>query len=245
MSGTVQGALAFMRAHENLGEDPAGSNRNFITDWYGVQGPWCAMTVSRALVEGGFTTDGDTIQIDGVATTTAKGWAYVPYVRDNFADAGLFDDNPRPGDLVIFEFDGDNSPDHIGMVERVEADGSVWTYEGNHQDRLEHLRRSRNIIAGFCHPPYRDSDVVPIGMAPSLSAGTPAFPGYCSLGSVGAATRQTQQRLKDRGWTIDVDGEFGPGTDAIVRKYQANKGLEVDGVVGPQTWDSLWSSPIS
>jgi putative peptidoglycan binding protein/CHAP domain-containing protein len=244
MSGTVQGALAFMQANENLGEDPPGSNHNFITDWYGMVGPWCAMTVSRALVEAGFTADGDTMQIDGVTTTTAKGWAYVPFVRDDFADAGRFDDDPRPGDLVIFEFDGDSSPDHIGIVERVEADGSVWTYEGNHQDRLEHVLRSRQVIAGFCHPPYSDSDVHPADSGP-LSVGTPPFPGYCSLGSVGTATRQTQQRLKDRGWTIDVDGEFGPGTDAAVRKYQANHDLEVDGVVGPQTWDNLWTSRVS
>jgi hypothetical protein len=244
MTGTVQGALAFMRAHENLGEEPAGSNHNFITDWYGVQGPWCAMAVSRALVDGGFTADGDTMTIDGVTTTTAKGWAYVPYIRDDFADAGRFDGNPRAGDLAIFEFDGDDSPDHVGIVERVEADGTVWTYEGNHQDRLEHVRRSRNVIAGFCHPPYRDSDVVPAGPA-ALSAGTPPFPGYCSVGSVGTATRQVQQRLRDRGWTIDVDGEFGPATDTVVRKFQADKALEVDGVVGPATWDSLWSSPVS
>lgn len=243
MSGTARAALAFMQAHQGLGEDPDGSNHNWITDWYGVQGPWCAMTVSRALVESGFSADGETMKIDGVATTTAKGWAYVPYVRDNFADAGRFDNDPRPGDLVIFEFDGDNSPDHVGMVERVEADGSVWTYEGNHADRLEHLHRSRAVIAGFCHPPYSDSGAPPAVPAP-MSDGTPAFPGYCSLGSVGSAVRQSQQRLSDRGWSIGVDGEFGPRTDAVVRAFQSNKRIEVDGVVGPSTWDTLWSSPI-
>jgi len=243
MSGTVQGALAFMEANEGLGEDPDGSNHNFITDWYGVRGPWCAMTVSRALVESGFTADGDTMQIDGVTTTTAKGWAYVPFVRDNFANAGRFDDDPHPGDLVIFDFDRDNSPDHIGMVERVEADGTVWTYEGNHQDRLEHLHRSRDIIAGFCHPPYSDSEAVVQGVGP-LSDGTPDFPGYCSLGSVGSAVSRTQQRLADRGWDIEVDGDFGPHTGAVVQAFQAHKELEVDGVVGPVTWDTMWSAPV-
>jgi hypothetical protein len=244
MTATVQAALDFMRANENLAEDPAGSNHNWITDWYGVQGPWCAMTVSRALVEAGFTIDGTTMRIDGVTTTTAKGWAYVPYVRDNFADAGRFDNTPHPGDLAIFEFDGDNSPDHVGMVERVEADGTVWTYEGNHQDRLEHLHRSRDVIAGFCHPPYSDSGVVAQAPAPP-PAGTPPFPGYCSLGSVGTAVRQVQQRLRDRGWTIDVDGTFGPQADAVVRAFQAEKHLDADGVVGPATWTALWASPVS
>jgi len=202
------------------------------------------MTVSRALVEAGFTADGGTMQIQGVTTTTAKGWAYVPYVRDNFADAGRFDDNPRPGDLVIFEWDGDNSPDHIGMVESVEPDGSVWTWEGNHQDQLDRVHRTRAVIAGFCHPPYANSDVVPKAF-PTLSGGTPAFPGYCSSGSVGAAVMRTQQRLADRGWTIDVDGAFGLSTDKIVRTFQADRSLEADGVVGPVTWDALWSSPVT
>lgn len=244
MSATVEKALDFMRRHENLGETPAGSNRNWITDWYGMQGPWCAMTVSRALVEAGFTTDGDTMTIHGVATTTRKGWAYVPYVRDDFADAGRFDGDPRAGDLVIFEWEGDRTPDHIGIVERVEADGSVWTWEGNHQDRLHRLHRSRHVIAGFCHPPYADSDVVPNKPKPP-TGDAPPFPGYCARGSVGTAVTKVQQRLKDRGWTIVVDGDFGPATDRIVRMFQGEKGLAVDGVVGPVTWDALWNSPVT
>jgi peptidoglycan hydrolase-like protein with peptidoglycan-binding domain len=45
------------------------------------------------------------------------------------------------------------------------------------------------------------------------------------------------QKLLNAG--LVVDGVFGKGTDAKVRLYQGQKGLKVDGVVGPTTMKNL------
>jgi peptidoglycan hydrolase-like protein with peptidoglycan-binding domain len=56
-------------------------------------------------------------------------------------------------------------------------------------------------------------------------------------GSEGVAVRGLQRRLNDAGFDAgEIDGRFGPNTETAVRAFQEAKGLDVDGVVGPQTW---------
>lgn len=54
-----------------------------------------------------------------------------------------------------------------------------------------------------------------------------------------------QHRMAYRGWRITPDGLWGPETDRVVRAFQAEKGLAVDGAVGRNTWAAAWSAPIT
>lgn len=57
--------------------------------------------------------------------------------------------------------------------------------------------------------------------------------------------KRAQRRLHERGWKIDIDGRFGPGTERIVEAFQKEKKLTVDGKLGPKTWRALWAAPIT
>ena len=58
--------------------------------------------------------------------------------------------------------------------------------------------------------------------------------------------KQFQRKLKSRGWSISVDGIYGPGTRKVVTQFQREKkGLTVDGAVGKFTWDAIWNRPIT
>ncbi len=48
-----------------------------------------------------------------------------------------------------------------------------------------------------------------------------------------------QRYLIGQGYVVDVDGYFGASTEAAVRSFQSSIGLNVDGLVGPETWRRL------
>ncbi len=70
-------------------------------------------------------------------------------------------------------------------------------------------------------------------------------------GSTGDAVRGVQEVMKfhdqsdGEGPPVQVDGIFGPRTDAFVRGFQTAVGTTSDGIVGPITWRALVSGMLS
>ncbi|GMA51021.1 hypothetical protein GCM10025857_23780 [Alicyclobacillus contaminans] len=76
--------------------------------------------------------------------------------------------------------------------------------------------------------------------APCIAyAQTVAHP-VLSYGSTGSAVVLLQQDLNKLGYSVgSVDGDFGPRTEAEVKAFQSAHHLQVDGIVGPATWNAL------
>lgn len=79
--------------------------------------------------------------------------------------------------------------------------------------------------------------------APSTPAASPtptASGPTVRKGDDGAAVLSVQRRLQELGFDPGaVDGDFGAQTEAAVKAFQRARGLDADGIVGPETWAKL------
>jgi len=79
----------------------------------------------------------------------------------------------------------------------------------------------------------------------------PALIVQVAMGAKGEAVRGVQSQFQARNLSdnpangLQVDGIFGPKTDATVRAFQKAAGLASDGIVGPITWNALVNSVLA
>jgi len=60
--------------------------------------------------------------------------------------------------------------------------------------------------------------------------------------SNGNSVTVLQALLRSLGYSIQVDGAFGKQTEDAVRWFQGLRGLTIDGICGPKTWNALGST---
>jgi hypothetical protein len=139
-------ALAQARRFVGLAEQPPGSNRTPFGRWFGADGePWCAIFLSYCFnVGAGIVLCGGT----GGAGVTANGCAYVPTLQRWLRDTDQWVEEPAPGDIAIFNWDG-GPPDHAGIVERVLAAERFASIEGNSSGRVARREHAVADAVGF------------------------------------------------------------------------------------------------
>lgn len=85
------------------------------------------------------------------------------------------------------------------------------------------------IIAGTAPAPV----LIPAAEPPAANGAIPGRP-TLRRGATGTLVEQIQRKLR-----LQVDGQFGPATEATVRSFQRDQNLVPDGIVGPKTWAAL------
>ncbi|HXM55070.1 MAG TPA: peptidoglycan-binding protein [Candidatus Dormibacteraeota bacterium] len=216
--GTVAGMLSVARSLIGTLENPPGSNHNFITSWYGFDGPWCDMAVSY---EAGHS-DNLAAIFGKFAYTVAHAQAFVSHGRWHYGLGGA-----RPGDVVFFDWGGSRTIgniDHVGLIEAVHSDGTITTLEGNTSNGFYRRLRNSSVVVGYGRPAYGDS------------APMPPTDGILRVGSTGPAVATLQRNLNTVMHSgLVVDGDFGPLTKSALMAFQSRYGITVDGEYGPQS----------
>lgn len=97
--------------------------------WYGIPyGDWCAMYVSFCLHYAGV----NTIPMNA----RCQSWI------DELQELGMYHNEedyiPRPGDIVFFDWEGDGSSDHVGLVAEVNGE-NLKTIEGNSLNTVRYV----------------------------------------------------------------------------------------------------------
>lgn len=95
--------------------------------------------------------------------------------------------------------------------------------------------------AGTAWEPYT-MDRLRADIASELGV-TLTYSATLSLGSSGDAVKSLQTMLAAAEYyTDEVDGDYGAKTKAAVQEYQKVNSLYVDGICGPKTWESIYST---
>lgn len=91
-------------------------------------------------------------------------------------------------------------------------------------------------------PPASSSPVPPAQMKPAVSTVSPVtMPVLVRGAGIKPKAPSPNVRVLQQRLGIVADGQFGADTERAVRAYQAAHRLQVDGIVGPETWTSLFA----
>jgi surface antigen len=231
---TPTAARVIQVARSQLGYREGRNNDTKYGRWYGANHqPWCAMFVSWIAAATG-------------ATAIIPKHAYTPSGAKWFKDRGRWGTRPRIGAIVYFNFPGDGVDriSHVGIVEKVNADGSIITIEGNTNDSGSRegngvYRKQRKVgIVGYGYPAYATATTpFPLPADHAFGRGgrgnTLVHDGTRSTQDA-ASVKRIQRKLGGK-----VTGFYGPLTHARMVARQIAWGWKPNGRVGIKAWRRL------
>ena len=237
-------------ARSEVGYREGANNYNKFADdpgierlygWKPQNQPWCCVFANWVyLTAFGF---------DIGSRLTYGGSAACAVSASHFREHGALVNQPQIGDQSFYYSGG--GINHTGIVVDVSSN-SFYAVEGNYSDKVSLVKHqiSGRDIAGFGRPDWKliqnnalteENEIVSAENPEKLTLEDHSLilP-MLRTGSKGNAVALLQSLLTMRDFTCgEIDGEFGPLTQAAVNRFQKWARISVDGVCGKDTWTAL------
>lgn len=189
--------------------------------WIGKQCYDCAQLVRWGLRAAGVAG----VDISGASSQWKKG---------DWLAKGELDTMPMDAPCIIFREDKNSSPmGHVGIY----LGDSTVVHAQQTKTGVVHTALSDGRWTHWAMPKiFENSESIP--QTPANQEKT-----ILRKGTKGNQVKEAQRLLNMHGALLEEDGNFGSGTEAAVKDFQREQGLDVDGVIGPKTWAALEEAP--
>ena len=232
--------VGYKEGADNWNKYAADTRMTQFLGWNAQNQPWCDIFTDAAYIDCFGIENASKMTYQPIGRASAKCSVSADYFKKNQA----FFRKPEIGDVVFFFVGGDIN--HQGIVVDIDNQG-IETIEGNSSDRVARNRYSNSYpyIAGYGRPKWsvvtgEDQGDENHTEKPSVKT-TTEIP-MLQKGDKGEIVKSAQLLLIGRdfscgGW--GADGDFGNATKQAVENFQTGHALEVDGIIGAQTWAKL------
>lgn len=150
-------------------------------------------------------------------------------------------EEPEVGDQIFFRYSTEIA--HTGLVWKVTAQ-YVYTIEGNVNGEVvqkTYLKKNKSIF-GYGRPNWSLVADEPTPAPVPMPVDKPVL----KRGDSGSEVKKMQNQLIAHGYPLEkygADGDFGAETETAVKKFQKDRGLVPDGIVGKMTHAELDKAP--
>jgi hypothetical protein len=217
-------------ARSQIGFKTLGNDESPYGDWYGIpNAPYCAMGVSWCFAQAGLS--------HLIAAQSPKGFSYNPVALTWFQRQGLIVNKMtmQPGDLVMYDWNGDGVADHVEICEAASPGGftTIGFNTGNPNDPTQtgcwRVHRNYLFVIAVIRPKY------PVAVQPTVSKVTSK---KATAGVAATATALTGSMLVTHPGTTSVTSVNSPSTTVFVAPPFPTNAKSF--VVG-QTNDAVWT----